>query len=319
MRKFSVLVVALLLALAAFSVSAQDMGTIVEIAAGNEDFSTLVAAVQAAGLVEALNGEGPFTVFAPTNEAFAALLEDLEISAEDLLADVETLTAVLTYHVVAGKVMSSDLLAATSATTLQGEDIAIGLSVNGIANVIAPDIEASNGVIHVIDAVLLPPAEEMDEPMMEATEETAMEEPGTIVEIAVGNEDFSTLVAAVQAAGLVDALNAEGPFTVFAPTNAAFLEALEALGIDAADLLGNTELLTSILTYHVVSGAVLSSDLLLAPGATTLQGSDLTFGLSLNNGEAIVIAPDIEASNGVIHVIDGVILPPSVAEALMSE
>lgn len=319
MRKVTVMLVVLLLALTAFSVSAQEMGTIVDIAAGNEDFSTLVAAVQAAGLVDALNGEGPFTVFAPTNAAFEDLLADMEISAEDLLADVDTLTAVLTYHVVSGKVLSTDLLAASSATTLQGEDISIGLAVNGVANVITADIEASNGVIHVIDAVLLPPAEEMDEPMMEETAEAMMEAPGTIVEVAVGNADFATLVAAVQAAGLVDALSAEGPFTVFAPTNDAFVAALEALDMEAADLLANTELLTTVLTYHVVSGAVLSTDLLLVPSATTLQGADLNFGLSLNGGEAIVIAADVAASNGVIHVIDGVLLPPSVSEGMMEE
>jgi len=132
-------------------------GDIVDIAAGNDSFSTLVAAVTAAGLVDALKGEGPFTVFAPTDEAFAALPEG---TVEALLNDIPTLTAILTYHVVPGAVMSGDLSEGLTATTLNGADITISLeggpSVNG-ANIIAADIEASNGVIHVIDAVILPP------------------------------------------------------------------------------------------------------------------------------------------------------------------
>ncbi|SFO32727.1 Uncaracterized surface protein containing fasciclin (FAS1) repeats [Roseovarius lutimaris] len=131
---------------------------IVAIAAGNEDFSTLVAAVQAADLVETLKGDGPFTVFAPTNAAFAALPEG---TVETLLKpeNKDKLAAILTYHVVPGKVMSGDLSNGMSATTVQGSDVTImtegGVMVNG-ANVTAADIEASNGVIHVIDAVILP-------------------------------------------------------------------------------------------------------------------------------------------------------------------
>lgn len=137
------------------------MGTIVDIAVGTEGFSTLVAAASAAGLVETLAGEGPFTVFAPTDEAFAAALEALGVTAEELLADTETLTAVLTYHVVPGKVMSGDLTDGMTATTVNGADVTFSVSADGVkvneANVVAADIEASNGVIHVIDAVILPP------------------------------------------------------------------------------------------------------------------------------------------------------------------
>lgn len=133
--------------------------TIVEIAVGNPDFSTLVAALEAAGLVEALSGEGPFTVFAPTNAAFAALPAG---TLDDLLKpeNKETLTAVLTYHVVAGKVMAADVVTLTEATSLQGDTIMVTASDAGVkvdaANVTATDIEAANGVIHVIDAVILP-------------------------------------------------------------------------------------------------------------------------------------------------------------------
>jgi uncharacterized surface protein with fasciclin (FAS1) repeats len=142
-------------------VFAQDNGEaqdIVDIAAGNEAFSTLVAAVEAADLVETLKGEGPFTVFAPTNDAFAALPEG---TVEMLLEpeNKDQLTAILTYHVVPGKVMSGDLSDGMMATTVQGGDVTIGteggVTVDG-ANVVDADIEASNGVIHVIDAVVMP-------------------------------------------------------------------------------------------------------------------------------------------------------------------
>ncbi len=137
--------------------------TIVEIAAGNDDFSTLVAAVTAAGLVDTLSGEGPFTVFAPTNAAFAALPEG---TVESLLKpeNKAKLVAVLTYHVVPGKVMAADVVKLSKATTVQGSDIAIavgddGVTLNGSSNVVKTDIVGSNGVIHVIDAVILPPSE----------------------------------------------------------------------------------------------------------------------------------------------------------------
>ena len=143
----------------------EEMGTIVDIAAGNEDFATLVAAVQAAGLVDTLNGEGPFTVFAPTNDAFAAALEALGLEAADLLADTETLTSILTYHVIAGEVLAETVvtLDGQSAATVQGEELGIsivdgGVVLNDAVNVVATDILASNGVIHVIDGVLLPPS-----------------------------------------------------------------------------------------------------------------------------------------------------------------
>ena len=132
--------------------------TIVDIAAGNPDFSTLVAAVKAAGLVETLSGDGPFTVFAPTNEAFAKLPEG---KVDALLADIPTLKKILTYHVVAGKVMAADVVGLDSATTVQGDEVKIAVvdgkvKLNDSAMVTATDLEASNGVIHVIDTVLIP-------------------------------------------------------------------------------------------------------------------------------------------------------------------
>lgn len=133
--------------------------TIVEIAVGNPDFSTLVAALQAADLVDALSGEGPFTVFAPTNAAFAAL-PDGTLDMLLLPENKKKLVAILTYHVVSGKVMAADVVTLTEATSLQGDTIAISASESGVmvdsANVVTTDIKASNGVIHVIDAVIMP-------------------------------------------------------------------------------------------------------------------------------------------------------------------
>lgn len=144
--------------------AADEPGTIVDVAVANGNFTTLVAAVQAAGLVETLSGEGPFTVFAPTDEAFAAALDALGLTAEELLADTELLTAVLTYHVVSGEVLAETVvtLDGESVATVNGADVTIGVDGDMVtvndANVVAVDVAASNGVIHVIDAVLLPPA-----------------------------------------------------------------------------------------------------------------------------------------------------------------
>jgi uncharacterized surface protein with fasciclin (FAS1) repeats len=136
----------------------EEPGTIVEVAAANEDFSTLVAAVEAAGLVETLSGEGPFTVFAPTNDAFAALPAGV-LDALLLPENKDTLTKILTYHVVAGEV-TSDQITDGDVPTVEGQNVTVstaeGVTVNG-ATVIAADVDASNGVIHVIDAVLIPP------------------------------------------------------------------------------------------------------------------------------------------------------------------
>ena len=139
-----------------------EVGTIVDVAASTEGFSTLVAAVQAAGLAETLSGEGPFTVFAPTDDAFAAALESLGLTAEELLADTETLTSILTYHVVPGEVPSSDVvtLDGQSVATVNGAEVTISVDGDTVmvddATVTTVDVDASNGVIHVIDTVLLP-------------------------------------------------------------------------------------------------------------------------------------------------------------------
>jgi transforming growth factor-beta-induced protein len=286
-------------------------GDIVDIASTNGSFTTLVAALQKAELVGALQGEGPFTVFAPTDEAFAKLLSDLNIGAEDLLGHPQ-LADVLLYHVVSGKVMSTDLSDGMKAATLQGEEIMIDLS-DGVkidmSMVSTADIEATNGVIHVIDTVLVPKAFKLEQdPAMEE----AMTPKNSIVEIALGNEDFSMLVSLLQKADLVEVLQGEGPFTVFAPTNQAFDDLLKALDITAAELMAQPDL-AKVLLYHVVSGKVMSSDLSNGLEAATAEGSnvkvDLTNGVKINTSN--VISADIDATNGVVHVIDSILVPAS--------
>ena len=309
---------------------AAELGTVVDVAVGSGAFPTLVAAVQAAGLVDVLSGEGPFTVFAPTEEAFAAALAALGMSAEDLLADTELLTAVLTYHVlpVAAPAEVVVTLDGQSVATVGGAEVVISVA-DGVvmvndATVVTADIAASNGVIHVIDTVLLPPIDAAAEPeaMDAAPEPEAMDaapdaaELGTVVDVAVGSGAFPTLVAAVQAAGLVDVLSGEGPFTVFAPTEEAFAAALAALGMSAEDLLADTELLTAVLTYHVLPVAAPAEVVVTLDGQSvaTVGGAEVV--ISVADGvvmvnDATVVTADIAASNGVIHVIDTVLLPPS--------
>ncbi|MFO7585644.1 MAG: fasciclin domain-containing protein [Anaerolineales bacterium] len=276
---------------------------IVDTAVADGRFTTLVAAVQAAELVDTLKSEGPFTVFAPTDDAFAALPEG---TVEELLKpeNKQLLTDILLYHVVSGKVMAADVVGLTSATTALGQDVSIEVDMGNVyindAQVIITDIETSNGVIHVIDAVILPPSEE------------EAEAPGTIVDIAIGDERFSTLVTAVVTAELVETLSGEGPFTVFAPTNDAFA-ALPEGTVEELLKPENREALTNILLYHVVSGKVMAADVVGLESATTVLGQDITItvrdGKVFLNDTVEVIITDIEASNGVIHVIDAVLLP----------
>ena len=306
MRKLSMLFVVAMLLVSALPALGQSSQDIVDIAAADGRFTTLVAAVQAAGLIDTLKSEGPFTVFAPTDEAFAAALASLNIDPAALLADTNLLTSILLYHVVAGNAMAADVVGLDSVTTVEGSDIQIKVEdgnvyLNDTIQVIITDIEASNGVIHVIDGVLLPPSGETN----------AAETPSTIVDIAAADGRFTTLVAAVQAAGLVDTLSSEGLFTVFAPTDDAFA-ALPAGTVEA--LLGNIPALTDILLYHVVAGEVYAADVVNLESATTALGLDVAIRVEDGNvyiNDAQVILTDIQASNGVIHVVDSVILPPA--------
>ena len=308
--------------------AAAEVGTIVDIAVANGSFDTLVAAVIAADLAETLSSPGPFTVFAPTDDAFAALPAGL-VDALLLPENKATLAKILTYHVVSGEVFAADVTDGDVAT-VEGQTVALstadGVTVNG-ANVIIADVAASNGVIHAIDAVLLPPdvdaaallapaeAEAPVETDAPAEEEAA--EVGTIVDVAVSNGSFQTLVAAVIAADLAETLSGEGPFTVFAPTDDAFA-ALPAGLVDALLLPENKATLAKILTYHVVSGEVFAADVTDGDVAT-VEGQ--TVALSTADGVTVnganVIIADVAASNGVIHAIDAVLLPPDVDAAAL--
>ena len=287
--------------------------SIVDIAVGNPDFSTLVTALQAAGLVETLQGAGPFTVFAPTNAAFAKV-DPATLAA--LLNDKAALTRVLTYHVVAGKVLAADVVKLTSAKTVEGSDVNIAVMgsmvmLNGSTTVTATDIQASNGVIHVIDSVLLPPYLTIATAAAPAAP-AAPAASGNAVDAVLADPQFSTLAAALTAADLVETLKGAGPFTIFAPTNDAFAKLGEAR---IARLLANKEQLTRYLTYHVLSGKVLSSDIVgqNIRTAPTVAGGNVNIRVSngkvIINSRAEVTQADIQVSNGVIHVIDTVLIP----------
>ena len=295
-RLSAVVLIGGLVLLLSASVHGMPKRDIVETAVRAGDFKTLVAAVKAAGLVETLKGKGPFTVFAPTDQAFDKLPAG---TVKNLLKkeNKAKLTAVLTYHVVGGEVMSTSLLSApASVRTVNGKDLSMsyGLQVNG-ANVTTTDIKCSNGVIHVIDEVLLPPAKGKD-----------------IVDTAVGAGQFKTLVAAVKAAGLVPTLKGKGPFTVFAPTDAAF-DKLPAGTVKNLLKPKNKTKLQNILTYHVVGGKVMAADVVKLHSADTVYGAKVPVkvkGDRVMVGDASVVKTDIKCSNGVIHVIDSVLMPP---------
>jgi uncharacterized surface protein with fasciclin (FAS1) repeats len=263
---------------------------IVDTAVAAGQFETLVTAVKAAGLVETLKSDGPFTVFAPTDEAFAKLPKG---TIKALLADPDRLGAILKYHVVPGRVMAADVVKLSSAKTALGQSLNIKSSggvMIGNANVVKTDIETSNGVIHVIDTVLIPAND--------------------IIETARTAGSFKTLLAALEAADLTGALQGDGPFTVFAPTDEAFAKLPKGT---VESLLNDIPKLQSILTYHVVSGKVMASDVVKLSEAKTLQGQsvriDASSGVKINS--ARVVKADVAAENGVIHVIDAVLLPPS--------
>ena len=260
-------------------------------------FKTLAAALQAAGLVETLQGKGPLTVFAPTDDAFAKLPKG---TVETLLKpeNKPQLIAVLTYHVVAGKVMAADVVKLNAAGTVNGQRVDVTVDGGKVqvdqAQVVATDISCSNGVIHVIDQVILPSTDNI---------------PATATKAG----KFNTLLVAAKAAGLVEALSGDQPLTVFAPTDAAFAK-LPAGTVENLLKPENKAQLASILKYHVVAGRVFSSDLLAGVEGKSLQGGMLK--AAVTNGRASVngaglVATDIDASNGVIHVIDSVLLPPA--------
>lgn len=315
---------ALLIAVFAFgafgtrSAQAQETGTIVDVAlaanAETGEFSILIAALQAANpdVIRRLsNPEKEFTVFAPTDAAFTALFAELGVTAEQLLSDKMMLSRVLRYHIARGELQAAEVLASDHIRTLQGGRIwqagGVLTDLNGrTANIVQTDVQASNGIIHVIDNVVLP-----------KPKPTRVE--GSIVDaaLAVNAEtgEFSILIAALQAANpdIIWRLSRTGEYTVFAPTDAAFLDLLDELGVTAEELLSNRALVSRVLRYHIVREELDSTEVLASESIRTWQGGQLWQAggvLTDANGRmANIIDVDIQTSNGIIHVIDAVVLP----------
>lgn len=269
-------------------------------------FTTLYTALQEAGLVDVLKADGPYTVFAPTDEAFAKIPADT-LSA--LLADKEALTKVLLYHVVPGSLDASAVLASSSLNS--ANDMALNVNlldgapyINNSA-ITATDIAATNGVIHVIDTVLLPPAEQAAEAKQDVVDQK------DIIETAIAAGKFTTLFAAIQEAGLVETLKSGGPFTVFAPTDEAFAK-IPAETLNS--LLADKDALTNVLLYHVVPGVLDAGSVL--SSSSLDSANNLSLSIELREGtpyinDSMITATDIIAENGIIHVIDTVLLPPA--------
>jgi len=293
-------------------------GTLAEVLSGDDDFSTLIAAVEFAGLTAALaDPEAELTVLAPTNRAFERTLSSLGLTAADLLTEENKglLTDILLYHVVPGVAPSSVVrtLDGAEVVSLQGDEIDINviwgrlIQLNGTTYVSDADNYASNGVAHVITSVLLPPS--------------IFGSDGTLMDRLSRDSRYSTLVAALEFTGLDAALDdPDAALTLLAPDNRAFDRSLRDLGLSVAELLTeeNKGLLTSILLYHVLDGELRASDVRAAVGGSvpTLQGESIDIGLRFGrfliiNDSAYVTRTDVDATNGVTHQLTRVLLPPS--------
>jgi transforming growth factor-beta-induced protein len=292
---------------------------IVQTAVAAGKFKTLVSLVKKAGLAGTLSAPGNLTVFAPTDQAFANLKKSDPALYNKVATDKKLLQSVLTYHVVGKRIPAAAAIAAAKkglkVKTVQGESTALSLKggkivLNGTARVVIPDVKATNGVIHAINAVLVPPS---------LSQQPAPTQ--SIVQIAAGNRDFSTLVSLVQKAGLAEAISAPGPFTVFAPTNAAFEKLAKAAPATYAAVLADPALLAKVLSYHVVAGDIKSAQAIAVAQQNgtvkALEGEPVSLSLKDGkltlNGSSTVVTADILATNGVIHVIDTVIVPPSLS------
>jgi len=289
------------------SSSSDNPGTIAEIASSNPNLSTLVSALNKCGLTSTFNSAGDYTVFAPTNDKFAAFLSANGFANLDAVP-VDVLTEILKNHVLTGSFYSDELTtgyvktlakgSASSTNTLSmyvqvGSTVKLnGGATNGGATVVTADIEASNGVIHIVDNVIGLP---------------------TVVNHAVANPNFTTLVGLLTNAGLVSTLNgtASSPFTVFAPTNTAFT----TFETENPNVLGglNATQVAAVLTYHVVGGANVLSNAIPTTAITTLESGTFTIaGTTITDERARdtdIILVDVQASNGIIHAVDNVLLP----------
>ncbi len=281
-------------------------GSVSQEVAANPDLQTLEEALAAAGLTATLDDSAAqYTLFAPTNAAFDALLIELGLTKDALFADVPLLTAVLKFHVLGAKVVAADVPLGKAIEPIGGgffkiDNLTAGLTFQDGRNrtglITQTDVGASNGVIHIIDHVMLPADKD-------------------IVATALSVPDFSTLVEALTAASLVTTLQApNGPYTVFAPTNAAFDALFVELGTTKDALFANVPLLTSVLTYHVLSSRVLAAEVPIAAPITTLEGSTFTVDANLvitdeSARTSNITGVDVFTTNGVIHTIDKVLLP----------
>ena len=301
---FKMLLVAATLSVVAACGGDDDPANPLDVVQADSRFTVLREAVAAAELAPALSGSTPITLFAPTDDAFAALLTELGLSKTQLLANKPLLTQVLTYHVLSSQVIRAAVPPGKAITTVQGGIFKVDAAGAGLvitdgrnrkSNITSTDLPAGSGVVHVIDKVLLPADK-------------------TIVQTAQSLPQFSILVEAVVAANLASALSGTGPLTVFAPTNDAFAALLAELNISKAALLADLPLLTKVLTYHVVNGRVLKADVPVGAAIATLQGQTFTVDSTLaitdrRARRAAITGTDVLASNGVIHVVDKVILP----------
>ena len=275
--------------------------TIVDVVIGNADFSLLKAAVVKAGLVDALKGPN-LTVFAPTNAAFisAGFKDEAAINAADPVA----LAAILKYHVLAAKVPAADVKTAdnTELTMLSGGKAYITKDANGVsinaAKVTKADVAADNGVIHVIDAVLLVPTQNIVEAVVATPGLSLLKE--AVLRASTGKTDVAKI------------LSGAGPFTVFAPTNAAF----EAAGFNSAKIkTTDPDFLATVLTYHVVAARVYSTNLK-SGNVKTAEGREVTINAAngtvtgtLNSTPSKITAANVRVTNGVVHLIDAILLP----------
>ena len=268
------------------------------VATADGRFQTLLAAVEAAGLVETLSGSGPFTVLAPTDDAFA------DVSVEFLLLpeNRDLLTSILTYHVIPQDIGSSVLGRSSAVQTVQGESLSIQSQGGSVklddAEVLVADVLTSNGTIHAIDRLLVPPS---------------IRDTGKVLGIAESDGRFTTLLAAVEAAGLTDTLKGEGPFTILAPSDEAFAKLPEGT-VESLLLPENIESLRDILLHHVVSGEVNSHAILGLKSAEPLSCNPVSIFIddrdhTIYVDGSKVTQANIAASNGLIHVIDTVLIP----------
>ena len=285
---------------------------IVALLAEKGDFSKLIAAIEDADLVEKLQSKGPFTLFAPTNTAFDALPADA-LSDPDLLFDT------LLYHLIADEVPAVDLQDGTMLTTLLGDELSVTetsghILIDGVT-LIEKDIEASNGLIHVIDRVLLPPGFAAAPVVPVANGNLP-----NLVQMIKSNEGFETLLAGLEAANLIEQLQGDGPFTILAPTDEAFRNLVDSSSEELIDRLDNEP--GTFLLYHIIPGALSTAAVRDGLELRTLEGSTVSFS-TRNGGSEIVVhgggltsalftSVEIPAGNGFIHIIDAVILPPSI-------